>query len=147
MTGPLQNPRHERYAQGIAAGMSQIDAYVAAGYARNEGRASRLRQVVQVRERIAQLTASSAQAVAIASSATARQELIRAGYDKLRVTLWEIEVDDAQAWKALADAVLALDKDQRVTTGGLSDRIATTVVADDRATSCTRRLPVTEGRL
>jgi hypothetical protein len=137
MIKPLK-PRHERFAQGIAAGMLQIEAYVAAGYARNEGEASRLRKKPQVAARIAELCASSAQAVvqAIAAPVVEQQELmrdgiavvrerhalIRQGYEKLREHLDGIEVNDAGDWKALADAVLALDKDQRVVDGGVSDR-------------------------
>jgi uncharacterized membrane protein YgcG len=132
---PLSNPRHERFAQALVAGMSQIDAYVAAGYARNEARASRLRRAEQVRTRVAGLCASSAHAVvhAIASSATTRQALIQAGYAMLGKKLGAIEVADAQAWKALADAVLALDKDQRVVDGGVSDRTTTAVTGGGAA--------------
>ena len=32
MSGPLKNPRHERYAQELAKGKSQAEAYEAAGY-------------------------------------------------------------------------------------------------------------------
>src|SRR5262249_12864761 len=104
MSGPLTNARWERYCQGILAGMSHIDAYGSAGLARNEGRARRLRSDVQVRDRIAELCASSAQAVvqAISGSATDRQALVREGYAKLRERLLSIKVEDAQGWKALA---------------------------------------------
>jgi phage terminase small subunit len=34
--GILNNPRHERFAQGVAKGKSQHDAYIYAGYAPNQ---------------------------------------------------------------------------------------------------------------
>jgi hypothetical protein len=45
------------------------------------------------------------------SGCAARTASARAGYAKLREKLAGIEVEDAQGWKALADAVLALDRD------------------------------------
>lgn len=38
----LKNPRHEKFAQGIAAGKSQTEAYVEAGYKNDRRHASRL---------------------------------------------------------------------------------------------------------
>jgi phage terminase small subunit len=33
MAGPLKNARHERFAQELAKGKSQVDAFTLAGYA------------------------------------------------------------------------------------------------------------------
>jgi hypothetical protein len=49
-------------------------------------------------------------------------------------------VENAQAWKALADAVLALDKDRRVVDGGVSDRTATQVSTEDSAAEEMRQM-------
>ncbi len=51
----LKNAKHEKFAQEIAKGASQIDAYVAAGYVAHEGSASRLRSSAKVAARIAEL--------------------------------------------------------------------------------------------
>jgi len=51
----LKNAKHERFAQGIADGKTQRQAYIDAGYADNEGSASRLVKSSQVAARIAGL--------------------------------------------------------------------------------------------
>lgn len=40
MSKPLANLRHERMAQGLAAGLSQVDAHEEAGYERDRGNAA-----------------------------------------------------------------------------------------------------------
>lgn len=51
----LSNPRHERFAQELAKGKSQIEAYEAAGYQPNPSAASRLATDVKVCERVAEI--------------------------------------------------------------------------------------------
>lgn len=51
----LENPRYERFAQDIAKGMSQIDAYVNAGYKPNDGHAARLAGHGRIVARVAEL--------------------------------------------------------------------------------------------
>jgi len=51
----LSNPRHERFAQELAAGKTGTAAYVAAGYKESPGAASRLSKDVNIRERVAEL--------------------------------------------------------------------------------------------
>lgn len=51
----LKNAKHERFAQGIADGIPQIDAYVAAGFQRSESSASRLAKSSQVKARVSEL--------------------------------------------------------------------------------------------
>ena len=56
----LTNERHERFCQGIAAGMSQTQAYIAAGFSCAPGRgaaqaAHKLRRKPHIAERIAEL--------------------------------------------------------------------------------------------
>jgi hypothetical protein len=51
----LSNPKHEYFAQGIAKGQTQLEAYEAAGYAPNETHASRLVSNGKVKARVAEL--------------------------------------------------------------------------------------------
>ncbi len=51
----LKNPRHERFAQEVAKGKSQSDAYAAAGYKPSEHHASRLARNGKVKARVAEL--------------------------------------------------------------------------------------------
>lgn len=52
---PLSNARHERFAQELAKGKTQEQAYVAAGYNPNKSAASRLAENVNLCERLAEL--------------------------------------------------------------------------------------------
>lgn len=51
----LKNPKHERFAQELAKGKSQAEAYEAAGYAASEPNASRLTRHDKVQARVAEL--------------------------------------------------------------------------------------------
>ncbi len=51
----LDNSRHERFAQGLAAGKTAEEAYVEAGYNRSRPAASRLSTNVNVQRRVAEL--------------------------------------------------------------------------------------------
>jgi hypothetical protein len=56
----LENPRHERYAQEVASGSSQSEAYETAGFrsstpAATKANASRLMSRPEVRDRVAEL--------------------------------------------------------------------------------------------
>lgn len=51
----LQNPKHERFAQGLAKGKSASEAYVDAGYRESRSAASRLSTNVNVVARVAEL--------------------------------------------------------------------------------------------
>lgn len=52
---PLANPKHERFAQGLAKGKSQAEAYADAGYTPSEPNASRLTRHDKVQARVAEL--------------------------------------------------------------------------------------------
>jgi phage terminase small subunit len=58
--GALKNTKHEKFAQGIAKGMSQDAAYEAAGYKQHRGNASTLRSKQNVIDRIAELAEGAA---------------------------------------------------------------------------------------
>lgn len=51
----LANPKHERFAQELAKGKSQADAYAEAGYKPSEPNASRLTRNDKVAARVAEL--------------------------------------------------------------------------------------------
>lgn len=57
---PLQNHRHEMFAQELAKGSSQSEAYLAAGYRGNRTAASRLSTNVNVQDRVAYLQQEAA---------------------------------------------------------------------------------------
>lgn len=63
--GRLTNDRHETFAQGLAKGMSQTDAYVAAGYKSDRGAASRMSANVNVQARVEELQSRAASNVVI----------------------------------------------------------------------------------
>lgn len=51
----LSNPKHERYAQELAKGKSQVEAYELAGYKPNDGHAARLAGNGRVAARVSEL--------------------------------------------------------------------------------------------
>jgi len=51
----LSNPKHERFAQGLAKGLSQSDAYEEAGYNPSRSAAARLAADVNICERVAEI--------------------------------------------------------------------------------------------
>lgn len=51
----LDNPKHERFAQGLARGMTQEEAYQEAGYKPDRGAASRLSANVSIQGRVAEI--------------------------------------------------------------------------------------------
>lgn len=123
----LTNSKHERYAQLIAAGVSQRKAYVEAGYIYHASGASELK--VRCAIRIAELTA--AQGTAIERALTAKQRFIARGWEKITEALNKIPLETAQEIGVLADRVLAAEKDQRVVDGGVSDRSENVVNSTD----------------
>lgn len=60
MPGPLDNARHERFAQELAKGASQVEAYERAGYKPNDSHAARLVGKGRISDRIAELKAAAA---------------------------------------------------------------------------------------
>jgi hypothetical protein len=65
MPGPLKNARHERFAQELAKGKTQSEAYKDAGYSADgnaaEVNASRLLRKAQVSERVDELKGKAAE--------------------------------------------------------------------------------------
>jgi phage terminase small subunit len=54
----LRNPRHERFAQELAAGKPATEAYVLAGYRSNAGNASTLKADQNISKRVAEILAN-----------------------------------------------------------------------------------------
>jgi phage terminase small subunit len=65
MPGPLKNARHERFAQELAKGNTQAEAYMLAGYSVTgnvaEAAASRLLRDVKIADRVAEIKARVAE--------------------------------------------------------------------------------------
>lgn len=60
MAGPLKNARHEKFAQELAKGKSQVQAYADAGYKPDDGASARLSGNVRVQERLDELKSLAA---------------------------------------------------------------------------------------
>jgi phage terminase small subunit len=59
----LSNPKYELYAQELAKGTKQGDAYVAAGFKANTGNAVRLKDRPEIQARVAELLSAAAEKV------------------------------------------------------------------------------------
>lgn len=68
MAKPLDNAKHERFAQGLAKGLSAFQAYIEAGYSENRGNAIRLKAKESVAARVAEIQASAAEKAALTRS-------------------------------------------------------------------------------
>jgi phage terminase small subunit len=73
MPGPLKNARHERFAQELAKGKSQVEAYRVAGYRPNDGHAARLAGNGRIAERMAELKTRAAEKVIVTVADIAQQ--------------------------------------------------------------------------
>lgn len=61
----LLNPKHERFAQGLAQGLTADAAYVDAGYAENRHNAARLGREEHIRTRVEELQGRVAERAAV----------------------------------------------------------------------------------
>lgn len=57
----LDNPKHEAFAQALFRGESASQAYVTAGYSRNDGNSVRLKGNEKVRSRLTELQSAAAE--------------------------------------------------------------------------------------
>lgn len=73
MSGPLKNERHERFAQELAKGTLQKEAYALAGFSGGEQHASRCAARGDVRARVAEILQRAATKVEITVADIARQ--------------------------------------------------------------------------
>ena len=61
----LRNPRHERFAQELAAGKTADAAYVLAGYRENRSNAARLNASQDIQKRVAEIQSVGAERAAV----------------------------------------------------------------------------------
>jgi phage terminase small subunit len=73
----LPNAKHERFAQGLAKGLTADQAYQDAGYKANRGNASTLKQKQNIQDRIAEI---------LAQARVIEQKAIEKASEKLGVT-------------------------------------------------------------
>lgn len=73
MPGPLKNARHEKFAQELAKGKSQEDAYRSAGYSGDRTAACRLATNVNVTARLGQLKERAAEKAVVTAADIAAQ--------------------------------------------------------------------------
>lgn len=73
MAGPLNNARHERFAQELAKGSSATAAYAAAGYEPSEQNASRLTRNDKVAARVIELKERAAEKAVLTAADIAKQ--------------------------------------------------------------------------
>ena len=71
--GELSNPRHERFAQELAAGNSADAAYEAAGYRKHRGNAARLSANEHIKNRVKEIQAVGAERAAVTYRASSRK--------------------------------------------------------------------------
>lgn len=79
----LANAKYERFAQGLADGMTADKAFIEAGFAANRGNAIRLKQNPDVQARIVELLGNAAERVEI-TKARVMAELARIGFSDIR---------------------------------------------------------------
>lgn len=96
----LKNTRHELFAQALATGASQSDAYEKAGYKRSNNGASRLADNKDVQARLAELQARHA------AQCDVTVESLSAEFDEIK----ELAVADGQ----YGPAVQALERKARL---------------------------------
>ena len=96
---PLTNPRHERFAQALAKGMTATDAYVEAGFKANDGNAATLKGNQRIATRLAELQ----------NKAAAKTEITVAKLTEMYLEDRKLARDNVQTAAAVS-AVTALGK-------------------------------------
>lgn len=79
----LGNAKHEKFAQGVAKGLSQADAYTSAGYKGDRTAASRLATNVNIQARVEEILGRAAERVEI-NEARVLAELGKIGFGDIR---------------------------------------------------------------
>ena len=72
----LKNPRHERFAQLLAAGKTATDAYELAGYKRDAGNSSHLAKSDDITSRVQEITTESLERVRATAAVAAERAAI-----------------------------------------------------------------------
>lgn len=121
----LDNARHERFAQELAKGKSQIEAYTIAGFKPNDGHAARLAGNGRVAARVTEILAGAARRAEITIYDIADQ------LDEDRQFARELEVPGAAITATMGKAkVLGLLVDRAEHTGKDGGPIAVEQVSD-----------------
>lgn len=97
----LENPKHERFAQELAKGKTADEAYVIAGYKKNRGNASTLKQDQSILDRVSDLLSerevihAQATADAIKSTALTKEWVIETLKENVARAMQAVEVKRA----------------------------------------------------
>jgi len=122
----LKNSRHEKFAQELAKGKSQLDAYRAAGFKPNESHASRLVSNGKVAARVAELKNAAAEKAVVTAADIARQ------LDEDRAFAKEMEAPAAMVSATMGKAKvlgLIIDKqDHRSSDGSMTPKVTKIVI-------------------
>lgn len=100
---PLSNARHERFAQYLAAGMPQVEAYEKAGYSRDDGNADRLTRNDSIRQRLAYLHRRNVAKMDVAAAGVT----VEGQLAKLEAVQAELKANQAKAEEIRAGAMAA----------------------------------------
>ncbi len=76
----LSNPRHERFAQELAKGATNDQAYVAAGYAANRGNACSLKAKQHIQKRVAEIQSLSVARIVQKSAVIDKSYVLQAAH-------------------------------------------------------------------
>lgn len=117
----LKNPRHEKFAQALAAGSTAEQAYKLAGYSGHRGNAARLRQDAAVIARIEEIQAPAA-AKAAEKVEAVLEELSRIGFADIRELVNEDgTIRDVKDWPdTIARAVASIEVKELFGESGLA---------------------------
>jgi len=86
MPGQLNNARHELFARNLSRGMTQIDAYEAAGFPRNNGNASVLARKEGIKIRVSELMDDNRAKMVEAVSPSRAREIVADSHEELGLT-------------------------------------------------------------
>jgi phage terminase small subunit len=103
----LENSKHEKFAQEIAKGTPCSEAYVSAGYAKNDGNASRLKGNDRIRDRVQEILNEACAKVGVTVERVVA-ELAKIGFgDIRRAVFWGsgIAVPDGEGGTKIANGV------------------------------------------
>jgi len=116
MAWPLKNQRHEKFAQAVAEGKTNVQAYVIAGYKENIGNASTLACRPEIKERVNQIKVEAAAAAQV----TVRRvvtELARVAFtditEAMEIIDGKVRIKDTAQWSANLRAAVAEISDGR----------------------------------
>lgn len=95
---PLEHPRHERFAQGLARGATAVSAYEDAGYRPDGANPIRLKQRKEVQLRVAELTSEGARQAQVDIARVLRELMAIATSDPRRAFDDEGKLKDPSQW-------------------------------------------------